>query len=77
MTDIEDLIIRNNGDVKDFLHHIDQDLLLQSMLAYKLKDGFAKDFTHERMLQLQALKSEIQLGLTLYNNNLKEEKVIQ
>ncbi len=76
MTDIEDLIIRNNGDVKDFLHHIDQDLLLQSMLAYKLKEGIAKDFTHERMLQLQALKSEIQLGLTLYNNNLKEEKAI-
>jgi len=59
--------------VDDLLHHIEQDLHLQSIMQHNLPNGLNKTIAQERTIQLLKIKSNLQIALLEYNS-LKEGK---
>ena len=79
-TQAEEIVFRNKGDIKDLLHHIDQEIHINSIMSLSLEDGLLKNITQAKASQLQLIKTELQIALDKYQKkikkNLKRKKLI-
>lgn len=68
----EEIVERNEGNINELILHINKEIHLNSIMNKNLTDGMLKTISQQRAIQLQLIKTELQISLVKYNKELIE-----
>ncbi|KKK48237.1 hypothetical protein LCGC14_3147190, partial [marine sediment metagenome] len=66
----KEIVERNQGNIKRLMNHIEQELHLSAIIQLKLSDGLNKSLMQQRLIQLQTIKTNLQVELINYNESI-------